>query len=130
MLFFLCLLAILTFILMGHYNVDTVDRKINILYRQSARYAVASMQDDSDIIRILHSNYAAGYLWAIKDIATTNEFKRATGEDLLEFEKKIVAIQDEATFKLITECKSLLPLEDPMLVRAMYSAPKSPEPNL
>lgn len=94
---------------------------IKTLYRQCARWASASIQDQSDIIKTLHANYATGYLWALKDIVTTDDFKKITGQDFLEFEKVIVKVQDAATKSLITKCKDLVFTDDPILIRAMYS---------
>jgi hypothetical protein len=93
---------------------------IRTLYRQSARYAVASIQDDAEVIQMLHANYAMGYLLALKDVASTEDFKRATGEDLISFERKIAQIQDDATTRIIKDRPDLRPLEDPTLMRAIY----------
>lgn len=101
----------------------TLNTVVNILYRQCARWAVASEQDESEIIRVLHANYATGYLWALKDIVSTDVFKKITGEDFLEFEKRIVEIQDKATAKLVHKCKSVIPIQDPTLLKAMYTTP-------
>lgn len=80
------------------------EKSIIILYRQAARWAAAALQDKSEIISLLHANYAAGYLWSIKDIVSTEEFKKITGVDFLEFENKIVNIQDNSTKKMIKKC--------------------------
>jgi len=96
------------------------DKQIRILYRQTARYAVASLQDDSAVIKTLHANYAMGYLMALKDLATTEQFARATGDSLLSFERKIAAIQDASTVNLVGDCPDLIPDVDPGLLRAMY----------
>jgi hypothetical protein len=112
----------------NHSPNATLDSIVLTLYRQCARWAVASKQDDSEIIRVLHANYATGYLWAIKDIVSTNEFKKITGEDFLEFEKHIVNIQDKATERLVIKCKSVIPIQDPLLLKAMYKSP-SPSPS-
>jgi len=96
------------------------DKQIRILYRQTARYAVASLQDDSAVIKTLHANYAMGYLMALKDLATTEQFARATGDNLLSFERKIAAIQDASTVNLVGDCPDLIPDVDPKLLRAMY----------
>ena len=93
---------------------------IRTLYRQSARYAVASIQDDAEVIQMLHANYAMGYLLALKDVASTEDFKRATGEDLISFERKIAQIQDDATTRIIKDRPDLRPLDDPTLMRAIY----------
>jgi hypothetical protein len=102
-------------------NSSSLDKQIRILYRQTARYAVASAQDESSVIKTLHANYAMGYLMAIKDIATASDFKRATGTDMVLFESKITRIQDSSTVNLVSECEELIPDEDPVLLRAMYS---------
>lgn len=97
-----------------------LDKQIRILYRQTARYAVASLQDDSPVVKSLHANYAMGYLMALKDLATTEQFARATNDNLLSFERKIAAIQDASTVNLVGDCPVLVPDEDPALLRAMY----------
>ena len=103
-------------------DLDSVplDKQIRILYRQTARYAVASVQDDSPVVKSLHANYAMGYLMALKDLATTEEFAKATGDNLLSFERKIAGIQDASTVNLVGDCPALVPDEDPALLRAMY----------
>jgi hypothetical protein len=97
-----------------------LDKQIRILYRQTARYAVASLQDESPVVKSLHANYAMGYLMALKDLATTGEFARATRDNLLTFERKIASIQDASTVNLVGDCPDLIPNEDPGLLRAMY----------
>jgi len=98
----------------------SLEKQIRILYRQTARYAVASLQDESPVVKSLHANYAMGYLMALKDLATTGEFARATGDNLLSFERKITAIQDASTVNLVGDCQDLIPDVDPVLLRAMY----------
>jgi hypothetical protein len=61
-----------------------------------------------------------GYLMALKDLATTGEFARATGDNLISFERKIASIQDASTVNLVGDCPDLIPNEDPGLLRAMY----------
>jgi len=82
----------------------TAEANIRTLLRQTARWSAASSQDESPIVALLHANYGAGYLWALKDIATENEIKKATGVNISEFEKKIVGIQDKATKKVSGLC--------------------------
>jgi hypothetical protein len=115
----LFLLLVLVFVLLRPTSSDS-DKQIRILYRQTARYAVASLQDDSAVIKTLHANYAMGYLMALKDLATTDQFARATGDNLLSFERKIAAIQDASTVNLVGDCPDLIPDVDTALLRAMY----------
>jgi hypothetical protein len=75
---------------------------IKTLLRQCARWAAAAEQDKSPIINLLHANYGAGFLWALKDIYTGTEIEQASNINLLEFEKKIINIQDKST-KLVSK---------------------------
>lgn len=119
--FIIFVLFIYSFIL---YNKTCeYNKSIQVLYRQSARWAAAAIQDDSTIIKVLHANYAAGYLWALKDIVSTSDFKKITGQEFLEFENEIVKIQDSSTKKLVETCKPLLFSENPVLYKAMYLRP-------
>ncbi len=112
------LVFILFFLFRKVSNAD--DETIRTLYRQAARYSVASLQDASEVIQVLHANYAMGYLLALKDLASGEDFERVTGEDLLTFERKIAQIQDAATKRLVSQRSDLVPLEDPTLLKAIY----------
>lgn len=92
------------------------------LFRQSARYAVAAEQDESEIIALMHANYAAGFLWSIKELVGSEEFKEITGTDFLEFQNKIQKVQDKATKNLVAICPVLVKNKDPLFVKAMYSS--------
>jgi len=116
----LFLVLVLVFVVVLRPTSGDSDKQIRILYRQTARYAVASLQDASPVVKSLHANYAMGYLMALKDLATTEEFAKATGDNLLSFERKIAGIQDASTVNLVGDCPALVPDEDPALLRAMY----------
>lgn len=88
------------------YDLNTI---INILIRQAARWSTAANQDDNSIIAILHANYGASYLWAVKSIASDSQIVNATGINLQQFEKEIVTIQDNSTQKLVKHCPSIAP---------------------
>jgi len=45
-----------------------------------------------------------GYLWAIKDISTPQEFKNITNIDWNTFENKATSLQDEITKNLVSVC--------------------------
>lgn len=81
-----------------------IENMVEILIRSCARWGTASLQDKSPLIAVLHANYAAGYLWAIRDIFTDEEIKKATGINRVEFEKKIIDVQDKATKYMIEVC--------------------------
>ena len=59
-----------------HKNMD---EEIKTLVRQAARWSSAAKQDKNPMIAVLHSNYGAGFLWALKDIATQDQIEKATG---------------------------------------------------
>lgn len=99
-------------------QVSPLEDQVMTLYRQAARYAVASLQDESDVIRVLHANYAMGYLMALKDIATDDQFEQFTGVNRIVFERRIANIQDMATKKLLTGREGL----DPLLQEAIYAS--------
>ena len=108
----------------GNSDRKTMSQVVDVLYRQCARWAVAAQQDENEIIAVLHANYAAGYLWAIKDIVSTDEFKSITGQDFLDFEGKIVKIQDKATRRLVQACRTVVPVQDTELLNAIYGTRK------
>jgi hypothetical protein len=61
------------------------------------------------MIAVLHANYGAGYLWAVKDIATDDEIAKAAGIDIRKFEKEIIDIQDNATIRMAKLCPEYAP---------------------
>lgn len=77
---------------------------IQKLVRQTARWATAAQQDESPLVALLHANYAAGYLWALKDIATPIEIEKSAGIEMKRFEKHITDVQDAVTQKVVKKC--------------------------
>ena len=114
-------LLILVFLIRRKSQKKEFDNSIMVLYRQTARWAAAAIQDESELIALLHANYATGYLWALKDIVSSEDFKKITNVNFLEFENKIVDIQDSITKRVISKCPNLIFLKDKLLLDAMYS---------
>ena len=79
------------------------------LVRQAARWSTAAKQDKNSMIAVLHANYGAGYLWALKDIIKTDVIEKKTGIDMMKFESEIVKIQDEATQNMAKLCPKYAP---------------------
>lgn len=115
LIFIIILIIILIFFLSVNKNLlnqissttnspNRINDVIKILVRQSARWAAAAKQDKNPLIAVLHSNYAAGYLWALKDITSSQEVKSITNIDLKTLEKKITQIQDNTTKHLAKLC--------------------------
>ena len=98
------LAAILIFFLFIRGTNGASKATIEKLVRQSARFATAAQQDESPLVSVLHANYSAGYLWALKDIATPKQIHNATGVDIKKFEEHITNVQDMVTKKTLKKC--------------------------
>ena len=81
-----------------------MNKSIEKLVRQSARYAVAAQQDASPVIAILHANYAAAYFYALKDIASDSQIHNATGIDVKKFREHVTNVQDMVTKRTSEKC--------------------------
>ena len=98
------LAAILIFFVFIRGSNGASKATIEKLVRQSARFATAAQQDESPLVSVLHANYSAGYLWALKDIATPKQIHNATGVDIKKFEEHITNVQDMVTKKTLKKC--------------------------
>ena len=81
---------------------------IQSLYTQTARWATASLQDNSPLISVLHANYAVGYVQALQQSFSEREIVEATGRDVRELSRKCVEIQRRATIRLSRMCPDLI----------------------
>lgn len=98
------LAALLIFLVLIRGSNGASKASIEKLVRQSARFATAAQQDESPLVSVLHANYSAGYLWALKDIATPRQIHNATGVDIKKFEEHISNVQDMVTKKTLKKC--------------------------
>jgi hypothetical protein len=98
------LAALLIFLVFVRGSNGASKASIEKLVRQSARFATAAQQDESPLVSVLHANYSAGYLWALKDIATPRQIHNATGVDINKFEEHISNVQDMVTKKTLKRC--------------------------
>ena len=97
------------FVLFVYVTINTNYNKrdsfiIKTLIRGCSRWAIASKQDKSPLIALLHANYASGYLWAIKDVFTNEDIHKWTGINIIDYQNKITSIQDDATQKVSEIC--------------------------
>lgn len=90
--------------LMMQNKTRGMNKAIEKLVRQSARYAVAAQQDASPVIAILHANYAAAYFYALRDIASESQIHNATGIDVKKFKEHVTNVQDMVTRKTSEKC--------------------------
>jgi hypothetical protein len=91
---------------------------IQTLVRQAARWTLAAQQDQSPLIATLHANYGAGYLWALFDIATSEEIENAAGINVLQLKDNITQTQDNITQKLTKLCPQYVGRVDKFLAHA------------
>ena len=96
--------AIFVLFLMMQNKTRGMNKSIEKLIRQSARYATAAQQDKSPVIAVLHANYATAYLYAVKDIANESQIHNATGIDVKKFKEHVTNVQDMVTKKTSEEC--------------------------
>jgi len=114
------IISILIIIILMYFLITTGNTNkeyINILLRQSARWSLAAQQDKSPLVSLLHANYGASYLWALKDIATDKEIESVSNVNILEFKKKIINIQDDSTKKVSSLCPEFIGHVDPYLLK-------------
>jgi len=85
------------------YNKSYIIQRI---LRGSARWSIASKQDKSPLIAVLHGNYGAAYLWALKEVFNDNEIYLAMGKDfdIIDFQKRVTDIQDFSTKRMVKLC--------------------------
>lgn len=83
---------------------DVYEKQIKAILRGSSRFALASLQDKSPLIALLHANYATGYFWALKDAFTDQQIYEMTGLNILEYQTKITDIQDSVTKRILSLC--------------------------
>jgi hypothetical protein len=100
--------AIFVLFLMMQNKTRGMNKSIEKLIRQSARYATAAQQDKSPVIAVLHANYAAAYLYAVKDIANESQIHNATGIDVKKFKEHVTNVQDMVTKKTSEECPNFV----------------------
>ena len=109
-MYYLCIFIILVisiiFLLQNktenNYNENKKDKNIKSLLRKTSRWAIASEQDQSPMISVLHANYAIGYLQALQDIATEKEINKYI--NFSKFKEILYKIQDNAVKKVVSSC--------------------------
>lgn len=113
------ILAVLLILCAFRKHVDQGSKRemVRKLVRQTARWATAARQDQNIVIAVLHANYAAGYLWSLKDIATEAEIGLVV-DDFQKFENEIVKVQDMVTKRLARECPGVTPNPDMLSILA------------
>jgi len=82
---------------------------LSILLRGVGRWSTASRGDESPLIRLLHANYAAGYLWAILDAFDSSEIEEVSQVSYQTIRDEVTKTQDLATKAVVKACPQFAP---------------------
>lgn len=82
------------------------NKQIETLVRRAAKHATTAQQSSSPLVATLNANYAAGYLYALRDISSAEDVHGATGIDYKKFQSHVLAVQDSVTKKTLEVCPS------------------------
>jgi hypothetical protein len=117
------LILIIVFITYNYYTLYTSTANyskkniINTLVRQASRWSVAAFQDTNPLIAVLHANYGAAYLFALKDIYTDYDIEQVANIDIKKFTNDIIKIQDTSTQKMAKLCPKYAPSKPKYLAK-------------
>ena len=108
------ILATIVLLIFIHY-LSTRDPRT--LIKQSARWLLAAQQDNSNLVALLHVNYAVGYWWALKDTYSDYEIDLAIGGSIYRkrYQEKLLQTQEEITKKISNDCPQFIGEVDPFL---------------
>ncbi len=76
---------------------------LRLQVRQLRRWLFAAAQDRDPRVRFLHASYGVATLDAIRQVASDLETADATGADMLDLHRQLVAWQDDAQRELETQ---------------------------
>lgn len=99
------IIGIFIMVILYYFNYifcPSIDNIAQILIRQSARWLVASQQDKSPLIAMLHSMYGFGYFMALKEIATEDTINKYV--NVKKFEKELNNALDNSTTTVAKNC--------------------------
>lgn len=82
---------------------------------QASRWVIASLSDNNAFIANLHANYGSAYVMALRGVASDFQIKMVTGIDIIKFEKHVTNAQRKASQRILSECRNIVPMEDPYL---------------
>jgi hypothetical protein len=85
------------------FRKPDLTEQVRLMTKKCARWATTAQQDTSPYLSVMHANFAMGYLYALKDIATPQQIHRITGIDFVTFEKHILNLQESINQKLLKQ---------------------------
>ena len=95
---------------------NRVNDFIRKIVRQAARWTTAAEQDTNPLIKVLHANYGAAYIFALGDAGVDPEqIEKAMGSNFNynQFRDHIVQVQDDAGKIAVVACPSFGPPMNP-----------------
>ena len=84
----------------GGQDPATEKRIAKVMLRQTRRWVAAAKQDANPGIAVLHANYGAGWIHALREIIPDDRVLALTGEHPMEALEEALAAQDEAGKRL------------------------------
>lgn len=81
---------------MAYYNATCPPGALALLIRQLLRWRLAAKQDLDPGVRFLHASYGIAYVDALRQVATDQQIRTVTGQDLTAVHSELTEIQDEA----------------------------------
>lgn len=82
---------------------------LRVLARQGVRWLTAAQQDREPSVAVLHANYGRAASDHMRQIASDDEIRTATGIDPLALERAATRIQDAAMRALAQRCPAVAP---------------------
>lgn len=80
------------------------------LFKQMARWTTAAEQDTNPIIAVLHANYGAGFMMALREIAGDEELGRMLGvRNIRAVFQNVQKVQTDKTLRLVAVCPASAP---------------------
>ena len=81
---------------MAYYNATCPPGALALLIRQLLRWRLAAKQDQDAGVRFLHASYGIATVDALRQVATDQQIRAVTGQDLTAVHAELTEIQDEA----------------------------------
>lgn len=103
----LWILAGILLFLMYFWKSGTPRDRVQGLIQKCASYAVQAQQDASPVQAMLHANYSAAYLDALKTVSTERQIQQVGSINLGTFESHILNVQKSVTDKALQEVPDL-----------------------
>ncbi len=112
-------------------NTKRYEKKVlsvlSMLLSQTVRWAYSSVQDSNPLVKLVHANYSNSYLVILKEHLikyeiSRNDFRKLSGTNLDELERKILSVQKNAMIELLKNTKNCIKVdENNLLSKMMFS---------